>query len=69
VDPVNGHYVILGSLRGTPSATIKSLAIKPTPDASGVGGRGLAQIIDDDGEILVEITNASNVKELVTLTP
>jgi hypothetical protein len=45
------------------------LAIKPTPDASGVGGRGLAQIIDDDGEILVEITNASNVKELVKLTP
>jgi hypothetical protein len=29
----------------------------------------LAQIIDDDGEILVEITNASNVKELVKLTP
>jgi hypothetical protein len=111
VDPVKGHYTILGSLRGvssranqalwsgtttqgddttaqsqrlpvlrlqkgTPystsrtfSDTIKGLSIKPAVDSSGVGGRGLAQIINSSGQILLTITGDRAAKETVRLTP
>ena len=53
----------------TPRDTVLGLAIKPAADASGVGSRGLAQIISSSGDLLVEITGNHNIKELVRLTP
>jgi hypothetical protein len=49
--------------------TIKSIAIKPAVDPTGVGGRGLAQIINENGEILVILTGLTGAQELVKLTP
>ena len=53
----------------TPLATLKGISIKPTVDPSGVGGRGLAQIINDDGEVVVVLTWLDGVRELVKFTP
>lgn len=111
VDPVNGHYAILGRLRGaparanqalwsghtllgndgteqfqrlpllrakkgeryhtesTPGDLIRSIALKPAVDPTGVGGRGMAQQINSSGQILLTITGDRRVQELVRLTP
>jgi hypothetical protein len=34
---------------------IRSLLLKPAVDASGVGGRGLAQVVSANGQILLTI--------------
>jgi hypothetical protein len=111
VDPINGHYAILGSLKGaatianqalwsgqtslgndtteqfkrlprlrlqkgdhysteaTPGDLIRSIALKPAVDPSGVGGRGLAQQINSSGQILLTLTGDRKIQELVRLTP
>lgn len=111
VDPINGHYAILGSLTGAATTAnqalwsgqtrlgedttnqfqrlpklrlqkgeryrtevtngdlIRSLSLKPAVDASGVGGRGLAQVVSANGQILLTITGDRAVQETVRLTP
>jgi hypothetical protein len=111
VDPINGHYAILGSLTGAATTAnqalwsgqtrlgddttnqfqrlpklrlqkgeryrtevtngdlIRSLALKPAVDASGVGGRGLAQVVSANGQILLTITGDRAVQETVRLSP
>jgi hypothetical protein len=111
VDPINGHYAILGSLKGVASTAnqalwsgqttlgnnntqqylrlpqirlqkgelyhtaitngdmIRSITLKPVVDGSGVGARGMAQVINRMGEILLTITGDRKVNELVKLTP
>jgi drug/metabolite transporter superfamily protein YnfA len=111
VDPVNGHYTVLGSLKGaatsanqalwsgntnlgsdttlqylrlprlrvqkgepyatdaTPGDIVRGIGLKPAVDASGVGGRGFGQVINDDGEILLTLTGDRKVQETVRLTP
>jgi hypothetical protein len=111
VDADQGHYTILGSLKGAPAAAnqalwsgqitlgddttgqhlrlprlllqkgdlyhtestpgdrIRSIALKPAPDPSGVGARGLAQVINRTGQIVLTLTGDRKVQELVRLTP
>ena len=111
VDPINGHYAILGSLTGAATTAnqalwsgqtrlgddttnqfqrlpklrlqkgeryrtevtngdlIRSLSLKPAVDASGVGGRGLAQVVSANGQILLTITGDRAVQETVRLSP
>jgi hypothetical protein len=111
VDPINGHYAILGSLTGAATTAnqalwsgqtrlgddttnqfqrlpklrlqkgeryrtevtngdlIRSLLLKPAVDASGVGGRGLAQVVSANGQILLTITGDRAVLETVRLSP
>ena len=111
VDPINGHYAILGSLTGaaitanqalwsgqtrlgddttnqfqrlpklrlqkgeryrtevTNGDLIRSLSLKPAVDASGVGGRGLAQVVSANGQILLTITGDRAMQETVRLSP
>ena len=111
VDPINGHYAILGSLTGAATTAnqalwsgqtrlgddttnqfqrlpklrlqkgeryrtevtngdlIRSLLLKPAVDASGVGGRGLAQVVSANGQILLTITGDRAVQETVRLSP
>jgi hypothetical protein len=38
-------------------------------DRSGVGSRGLGQILNENGEVLVTLTSLSGAQELVKLTP
>jgi hypothetical protein len=38
-------------------------------DASGVGGRGLAQVVSANGQILLTITGDRAVQETVRLSP
>ncbi len=114
VEPVNGHYVILGGIKGFPGSpvpaasnqvlwsgntgpgnnangehlpsvrlrkgdtydtnvttgdTIRGMTLKPIHDSGGAGNRGMGQIINAGGQILLEITNGSKAKELIRLTP
>ena len=111
MDPINGHYAILGSLTGAATTAnqalwsgqtrlgddttnqfqrlpklrlqkgeryrtevtngdlIRSLSLKPAVDASGVGGRGLAQVVSANGQILLTITGDRAVQETVRLSP
>lgn len=110
VDPVNGHYVVLGSLKGlasnenqalwtgqtdlgtdlapqarlptlqlqkgsvfvstnTPLNTIRSIAIKPAIDPTGIGARGFGQQINPSGATLVTLTGDRGIKELILLNP
>ena len=115
VEPINGHYIILASLKGsgttaannqtlitgqttlgdntvnqalrlpksrflkgatystlnTPSVitTIKSISIKPAADASGVGARGQAQIINSSGAFVATLTGLAGAQEMVKVTP
>ena len=48
---------------------IRSLSLKPAVDASGVGGRGLAQVVSANGQILLTITGDRAVQETVRLSP
>ena len=48
---------------------IRSVGMKPVGDASGVGGRGLGQVINYAGQIPLTITGDSKVQEMVRLTP
>jgi hypothetical protein len=50
-------------------AIIRSIALRPAVDASGVGGRGLAQVINENGQILLTLTADRGVQETVRLTP
>ena len=47
--------------------TITSMALKPTLDPSGVGGRGLGQVIASDGSIVVIIKGRNGAEEVVRL--
>lgn len=47
------------------SSLVRSIAMKPAADASGAGGRGLAQIMSSDGDVAVSVTLDRNVEELV----
>lgn len=109
VDPVNGHYVVLASLKGlpasenqalwtgeatlgsndselakripvpqlrkgsnffttnTPNDLIRSIALRPVIDPTGVGARGFGQQINSAGRTLVTITGDRGVKELITI--
>ena len=53
----------------TPLGSIKSLALKPVTDATGAGNRGLAEIINGFGNVLVVITTDRNAQELVVVRP
>ena len=47
--------------------TITSMSLKPTLDPSGVGGRGLGQVIAFDGSIVVIIKGRNGAEEVVRL--
>lgn len=47
--------------------TITSIALKPTLDPSGVGGRGLGQVIASDGSIVVILKGRTGAEEVVRL--
>ncbi|MBL9114880.1 MAG: FG-GAP repeat protein [Verrucomicrobiaceae bacterium] len=59
------HYHTAASI----TDTITGIALKPTLDPSGVGGRGLGQVIASDGSIAVIIKGRSGAEEVVRLTP
>jgi len=47
---------------------IRSIALRPAVDPSGVGGRGLAQVINQHGQILLTLTADRGVQEAIRLT-
>lgn len=47
------------------SNLVRSIAMKPAADASGAGGRGLAQIMSANGDVAITITVDRNLQELV----
>ncbi|MBL9115600.1 MAG: hypothetical protein JNJ83_11390 [Verrucomicrobiaceae bacterium] len=51
----------------TPQGIIRGLALRPAPDTTGAGGRGLAQTINSTGELALIITADLGVQELVVL--
>jgi hypothetical protein len=53
----------------TPGDRIRSIALNPAVDATGVGSRGLRQTVNGNGQIVVTITGDRKVQELVRLTP
>lgn len=108
VHPINGRYVVLGTLAGAPSSSnqalwsgnptagndsnrqilrnpmlklrkgqtytssagsgvIRSMSLKPGPDASGAGGRGLSQVINPGGTIGLTLVGDRSISELVLL--
>lgn len=111
VNPVTGHYAVLGTLSGvsagsnqalwtgrtelgddgsgkvkrlpklrlrkgqfyastaTPQGFIRSLALKPPVDATGAGGRGLAQQISTNGAVAIRVTGDGGSVELISLHP
>jgi len=48
---------------------IRSLALKPAVDASGASGRGLAQIVGANGQVIVLVTGDAKRQELVKVQP
>ncbi|MBL9152479.1 MAG: FG-GAP repeat protein [Verrucomicrobiales bacterium] len=113
VNPVSGHYAVIGSLRGaskttnqalwsgqttlgsdtsvagqearlprlrlrkgdtytteqTPMDLIRGLALKPAPDPTGAGGRGLAQAVGAGGHIGLCLLGDRKLQEWVVLEP
>ena len=113
VDPVNGHYAIVGGLTGaaatanlalwtgqtlhpdsnnttlqhlrrpilrlrkgdayssggTPRDVIRGITLKPVPDPTGAGGRGLGQAVSRTGLVAVTLTGDRRIQELVTIQP
>lgn len=55
------------SSANTPLGTIRSISLKPAPNPSGAGGRGLATCVGDDGSTAVHIITDGNKTELVLL--
>ncbi len=57
------------STADTPAGTIRSITVKPAPDATGVGARGLREVISESGHIVLTITGDRGSNELVVLPP
>lgn len=57
------HY----STDATPIGLVKSISLKPAVDATGAGGRGLAQAISSYGDLALYLIGAGNQTELVVL--
>ncbi len=57
------------STASTPQSLVRSLTIKPAVDASGAGGRGLAQCIGASGDVAVYVLGDRSLTELVMLPP
>jgi hypothetical protein len=53
----------------SPGSFIRSMSIKPGIDATGSGGRGLAQAVGADGTTAVYLTNSAGAVELIALRP
>jgi hypothetical protein len=53
----------------TPTGTIRSISVKPAPDATGVGARGLREVIGGNQHIAITITGDRNSTELVSVQP
>jgi hypothetical protein len=53
----------------TPVDTIKGLVLKPAVDTTGAGGRGLAQVVGEDGHILAAIIGDRLAQEVVVIEP
>jgi hypothetical protein len=53
----------------TPLSVVRSIAFKPAADATGAGGRGLAQAIGSNGDLAVYLVGDRKLTELVLLTP
>lgn len=53
------------SSANTPLGVIKSISLKPAPNPTGAGGRGLATCVGNDGSTAVQITTDGNKTELV----
>jgi hypothetical protein len=49
------------------SGTVRSISMKPAVDATGAGGRGLAQVISPAGTVAVTLLTDGGVSELVLL--
>jgi hypothetical protein len=47
---------------------VRSIAFKPVADATGAGGRGLAQAIGSNGDLAVCLVGDRNLTKLVLLT-
>ena len=46
---------------------VRGISMKPAADASGAGGRGLAQIMNPNGDVAVTITIDRNVQEMLLI--
>lgn len=53
----------------TPQSTVRSITLRPAIDATGAGGRGLAQCIGSSGDIAVYMLGDRGLTELVMLPP
>ena len=55
------------STDATPRGIIRSMALKPAPEPTGAGGRGLAQAFAANGDLVLFITGDRNLVETVLL--
>ena len=70
MDVANGRdQWLAASGLSTPLGIIKSISLKPAVDATGAGGRGLAQCIGSGGDAAVYILGDRSLTELVMLPP
>jgi hypothetical protein len=53
----------------TPGSRIRSLALKPATDPTGVGGRGLGQVVNNAGQCVLVLMGDGSVREQVLLKP